>query len=208
LELEAGCNFAATIVLCSVISGTSRIIYPRKGSDADQFKTLVATYFPWEEEPNPGLRCEEAADVLYEEFRNPLIHAAGLPVELKGSKQTKVSVIRYDLKEPNVTKYRGIVEAKIQELEVSRSRPISWGPTITTDREGRKSKILVEGLYWGVREMICRLTHVPKIMEESSQLLRSGLEPAQNPDGNTRRHYSAGSSEAEVVSVIMPDKKT
>ncbi len=50
---------------------------------------------------------------------------------------------------------RGLTEKQIEHLEVSRSR-LTMSATVTATSQ--KKVLLVEGLYWGIRRMIERLS--------------------------------------------------
>src|SRR5712664_3662642 len=87
LELHSNQNFSATQVLLSVVAGLSTVLYSGglKGAEG-RFKNLVISFFPWDEEPvvagplePPGVpprrpSAATAANILYDELRNPLAH--------------------------------------------------------------------------------------------------------------------------------------
>jgi hypothetical protein len=89
LGLTGGCNLAATLAACSVISGASTLFYEAsmdsvRGqrsstntlSSGERFRRVVRDYFPWQgdEATTPA----QTARLLYKHLRNPLVHTLGV----------------------------------------------------------------------------------------------------------------------------------
>jgi hypothetical protein len=150
--LSAGCNFAITQVLLSVISGVSSTLYPLwvQGQGGKNFKKLLVDCYPWDLEPSQVIAPSEAASDLYYVFRNPLAHDLGLNLEGKKAKTPKVLIKRLRIK-----KTCGLSEEKIEEIENTNQRFL-MSDTLTIDDNA--TVLLVEALYWGVRVMVGRLT--------------------------------------------------
>ncbi len=140
--LDAGCNFAAATFLLDLISGISTALYAGPGGSGARFQTVLRKYYPWEMEPPGGVDGKTGSSALYKIFRNPLVHALGLGNE-------RVAIGK-----------SGLPEDLLENLERSVTRPPS-GPaeaTIKVYPADNRMDLLVEGLYWGVRCMVLRLT--------------------------------------------------
>ncbi len=142
-NLDAGCNFAAATYLLDLISGISTALYDGRGGSGVRFKAIVEKYYPWETEPVGGVTAKAGSEVLYNVFRNPLVHALGLG---------KAHVA--------ITKSNGLPEDLLEALECSMTRPAvgSYEATIKVHRADNGMDLVVDGLYWGIRVMVRRLT--------------------------------------------------
>lgn len=73
-----GCNYSAALVLLSVIDGLATEVWPGSDQEEDQekrFKRLIRNKLPWGPEgKGKWVDKGNAADQLYTEFRNPLVH--------------------------------------------------------------------------------------------------------------------------------------
>jgi hypothetical protein len=153
-RITAGCNFAITHVLMSVIGGASTTLYKQTGQVGARFVGLLEDYYPWSLEP-PGMPAKgDAAKTIYEVFRNPLTHDLG--IDVKGKSKGFVVKTKRLKTFTSSGRDRGLTERKIAALETNGNRP-NMSPTLTTTNN--KSVLLVEGLYWGVRRMIESITH-------------------------------------------------
>jgi len=151
--IGAGCNFAITHVLMSVIGGVSTTLYKQSGHVGTRFKEVLEGHYPWDLEPAGILPKVLGAEAIYNVFRNPLTHDLGLDVKLK-SRGVVVKVKRLKTKTPGGND-RGLPEKFIESLENATIRPNMSAAVSATPQ---KTVLLVEGLYWGVRVMIERLT--------------------------------------------------
>jgi hypothetical protein len=144
--LYAGCNFAITQVLAAAVAGVSVTLYKHSGRSGARFKGLLKEYYPWSLEPGNLLSPDEGAEVIYSVIRNPLTHDLGLDLENKRQdRKIKLKRLTTD------NKRKGLPEKFIEQLE-SANRPAPMSPTVTV-RAG-EMVVLVEGFYWGVRQMV------------------------------------------------------
>lgn len=170
-NIVAGQNFAIAQVLMAVISGVSTTLYDSEGEPGKLFTAVVEKCFPWHMEPKGGVPPKAAAAIIYDVFRNPLTHNAGVYFERYGNKRRLVQK-KYIVKVGrllNKDKTAGHAEDWIEKLEASRSRP-RFGPTLKV--APHKKVLLVESLYWGVRHMIEQLTADQSRMQKAAQLLK------------------------------------
>ena len=154
--LRAGCNLAAAQVLLSVVSGVSVTLFKRdtlgqRGISGRMFKELLAIYYPWDQEIEASGRrfgADGAAD-LYNLFRNPLVHALGV-VDTDTNEDGRRLMVAKAPMQP----------VELYELETAGSRQERWlDPTI--ELNGRTVILRIPSLYWGVREMIDRVSLTP-----------------------------------------------
>jgi hypothetical protein len=161
-DLYAGCNFAAANTLLSLVSGCSVTLYhqgsqPRKSGEF--FRGVLREFYPWDFEPPEGAAKEDSISLLYYQFRNPLAHAFGVQ---EANQNNLVLTI-------GKGNHR---EADIEALEQPTNRPTGL-PTIAAT--GGSTTLIVEGLYCGVREMVCRLTADKKRMNATERYLKGVL---------------------------------
>lgn len=152
--LQAGCNLAAAQVLLSIVSGVSTTLFKGDilGSRGDRgrlFKEVLKLHYPWDQEIDvPGRRSgANAASDLYGQFRNPLVHALGV-VDTDTNEEGRWFTVA---KAP-------MQAAELYELEMEKSRQGPWLPP-TVVSNGRTVTLCIRSLYWGVREMIERVSH-------------------------------------------------
>ena len=152
LGIVHACNFAATAVLCNLISGisVSLCIPPtpvRKNAKGEKrwvetgeaFKFLLEDYYPWQ----PGENGKERARVLYDFFRNPFAHALGV--------HGKVHYLVKITRRPGA----GLQEEQLEEIEKSPTRP-SWLARGLSGR-GKEWNLFAEGFYRDVFHMLWKL---------------------------------------------------
>lgn len=164
-RLDAGCNFAVTQVLMTVVGGISTTLYGHGKTDGERFKGLLEHHYPWHLEPKRYVGNAEAARIIYAVFRNPLTHDLGL--DLKGkSKGIKVKVKKLQRNK----KQGGMPEKWIENLEKDSIR-LKMSSTVTV--KSHKKVLLVEALYWGLRRMIESMTCDPKLMASAEAFLAS-----------------------------------
>ena len=99
--ITAGQNFAITQLLMAVVSGVSITLYDNVGGSGPLFMGVVEKFFPWDEEPSNDVERNTAAGIIYNVFRNPLSHGAGVFTE-KRDKRRKTT--RYLVHKPYVVK--------------------------------------------------------------------------------------------------------
>ena len=77
-DLLAGCNFAVTRILASVVGGVSATLYGEKGHKGRLFKEVLRKSYPWPLEVANTVKPGRGAEIIYTLFRNPLTHKLGL----------------------------------------------------------------------------------------------------------------------------------
>ena len=158
VHITAGCNFAISAVLLSVISGLSVTLYKKKkGNESGQlFKELAERFYPWDTEPSGALTDQAGAECLYRRFRNPLVHSLG--------SDSDVSIAR---------RSGGRSEDELEQVEKSTRRPTSLQAVATLKlNPGGQEMLNVDCFYWGVRELVTRLTADSTLMQPASGRLK------------------------------------
>lgn len=168
--LRSGCNYAMLITLCSVLGGLSRTIYPRNVPNKDSDKECFLQLFkrmPWGNEQHGWIPRDTAAVLLYDGFRNPLVHELGTD---EGGKQNK----KPPLHDKYVVGKRGNVPPNLPLTKViSRDKwEDAWAVMYYKDSKQKKVKISLVGLYFHIRKFIELLTH-------DSDLIKSGIFPVR-----------------------------
>lgn len=167
-RLGAGCNFAIAHVLMAVIAGVSSTLYRHTGRVGERFTGVLVEYFPWDLESSGSVPPKDAADIIYEVFRNPITHDLGLDLKKK-STGLQIKIKRMKTTAPK-NRDRGLTERQIETLEASSSRPhMSAAVTVAA----HKKVLFVEALYWGVRRMIERLAADVPRMQSAEKFLAS-----------------------------------
>jgi hypothetical protein len=190
--LDAGCGFSILNTLLSVVSGASVLLYSPHGGSGSLFKRFLVDYYPWASEPSRDGLCvgEEAAEELYDEFRNPFAHALGISVkEQKGEKGQKMRALvprSYLLKVTRMAgagepaQSNGISEAITEHLESVGARPIWLQPTLI--KQPHKIVVNAEALYWGTRKAIEAICRDPARTAAAAEFLND----ASTNDASTR----------------------
>jgi hypothetical protein len=174
---HVGCNMAIAQVLFAAISGVSAVLYSTEGYSGEVFQDYLTSFYPWDAEPtreNP-VSGAEAARILYEDYRNPLTHAAGTPVfSVDRGQRRRHQPNPYTLVVNRVAfsdrAHRGLLEEQILSLESEPVRP-GWLPvTIAADSSSRI--LTVEALYWGFRASVQRLCGDATKMKAAAEFFR------------------------------------
>jgi hypothetical protein len=164
-----GCNFTIAHVLLAVTAGVSATFYTRGLGDGKAFRGVLSKFYPWELEPE-GESVETRADVLWSEFRNPFAHSLGLAMERTGHKQREFQPRRYQLK---IGRDKASMrEEAIEAIERSSARP-ALNPTLVL--QPHKKVLWVEPFYWGVREMLLRMSRETELMGQVDAALKADL---------------------------------
>jgi hypothetical protein len=166
--LEAGCNFAGANCLLSLISGLSSLLTPAFDTSrisGRKFGEVMKTYYPWDIQPTVGDTAPHGIDGtithLYQYFRNPLAHSLG--IKTKGNYLVRIE------KGP-------LSESDIEQLENNTSSPgpaISYSPITISGENIEKIGLNVPYLYWGVREMLHRMTQDGRLMRSVESNLQN-----------------------------------
>ena len=170
-DIHAGLNFSIAQILMATISGISITLYDHKGEPGELFKGLVEHYFPWNEE-KLSVSPKAAAAIIYDVFRNPLAHAAGLSMDWRDNNRYLVQSdsVEKVKRRLSVEKTTGHTEEWLEALERSINRP-EMGPTLAV--EPKKKVLLIEGIYWCVRRMIYNLASDSQRMVNAEKFLKT-----------------------------------
>lgn len=169
--LLAGCNFAAANSLLALISGLSALLTPNFDTttiSGTKFTGVMKNYYPWDIQPTEGDTTphgiDGTIDQLYRYFRNPLAHSLG--IKTRGNYLVSIE------KSP-------LSESAIEQLESKASSPgpaITYSPIRLNDEDIEQIALNVPNFYWGVREMLHRMTQDSQLMKDvQSNLKRVGL---------------------------------
>ena len=150
-----GGNFTITLALLCIIDGLAREIWPGQSAFKDpekRFKTLISRRLPWgkPEGKDKWLQKGIAADHLYCEFRNPLVH------ELASDKPATSRHPGYV--EPIIGKW-GDLPTELRMIAKVDGLP-EWNdewPVLSEgepDENGKpRLKLVAAGLYWAVKRL-------------------------------------------------------
>lgn len=164
IGLNAGCNFAIANSLLALISGISSLLtdnFDTSGQSGDLFKKILLDYYPWDLQPPEKSTKERSVDHLYDYFRNPLAHSLG--IKTKGNFLVVIAK-------------NGLSETEIERLEQSQSSPgpaIVYTPITVKNEQIEQITLNVANLYWGVREMLKRLSNDTNQMQKTEQNMKS-----------------------------------
>jgi hypothetical protein len=144
-----GGNFSATLVLLCVIDGLAKWIWPTAGQE-QRFKGIIRCRLPWGPEGmGKWVDKGNAADQLYTEFRNPLVH--GLANDTKASSRPAGYV------EPVIGKWGSIPDElhDIEKIDALAEWNKDWPILMeSADAQGNpRYKLTVPALYWAVKRM-------------------------------------------------------
>jgi hypothetical protein len=148
-----GANFSIVLVLLCIVDGLATEVWPGRDQEKEQqkrFKRLIRDSLPWGPEgKGKWLDKGNAADQLYAEFRNPLVHhlardrLVGSPALGHGER---------------VVGRWGSVPANMRDIAKIEALP-SWDDAwpILREREDEKGllqyKLTAAGLYWAVKQL-------------------------------------------------------
>ena len=158
-----GCNFAIAQTLLAMVGGISAVLYSTTGGTGRVFQQFLGDFYPWNSEPDrPNVVRDpvRGAEILYQDYRNPLAHASGISVfstdnNTRREFQPRTHAIRIDRVAFESRPNRGLTETHLLELESEPIRP-DWLP-VTLAQSPEVIILTVEALYWGIRESIRRL---------------------------------------------------
>lgn len=150
-----GCNLAATLVLLCIVDAIATHHYPKlpagkRGDQRIRFTTLIRDKLPGWGAAARWTPLNVAAELLYDEFRNPLTHALGVDAPSGNRPAGYV--------EPTAGPWGAIPRKRIGAIDARRGWPEAWpivGPY--TDKSGTRHKLTVAGLYWAVKRMVADL---------------------------------------------------
>lgn len=142
------------LTLLATIGGVSRVLYSRGNvtKDGELFRGCVVDFYPFDLDPPAGVTPQEAASILYEVFRCPLVHSLGtdghnkLPVRIKRASG-------YVFKLGRVFRGTTDAEAKVEDMERGATKPHNK-PWLVVRADA--TVLWLDNLYWGVRKMVER----------------------------------------------------
>jgi hypothetical protein len=154
-----GGNFVIVLALLCIIDGLAREIWPGRLTMKDpeqRFKKLISDRLPWGTIQGKGKWLQKgiAADQLYCEFRNPLVH------ELASDKPAASRQVGYV--EPIIGKWGDLpVDLhSIAEVDQMTEWNVAW-PVLSeggADENGKpRLKLVAAGLYWAVKHLAITL---------------------------------------------------
>lgn len=164
LDIKAGCNFAVANSLLSLVSGLSTFLTENidtSGNSGSKFKEVLLNYYPWDLQPPVNSTKERSVGHLYEYFRNPLAHSLGL--RRKGN--FLIVIAKGNLSEQEIE--------KLEQSTTPHAQAIEYTPITLNNEQIEQITLYVEYFYWGVREMLKRLSMDAAQMQKTEQGLKS-----------------------------------
>ena len=132
-------------MLVAVISGAAAVLTTLDLPPGRQFVQVLLQHYPWADDAPTGGTPRQAAHVLYNVYRIPLVHTG---FALKKRART-IKTGRHIQNTLDAAAWESAVEA----LENSRTRP-SHDPSVVIRKDA--TVLWLDPLYWGVRQMIQR----------------------------------------------------
>jgi hypothetical protein len=144
-----GGNWSIALVLLCVVDGISRHVYPMTGEQQQRFKRLIREKLHWGPISKGWCRMEDAADVFYTEFRNPLVH------ELALDKPARARIRLGINSESTIGKWGSVHPQDIEAVDAMTTWNDDW-PTLSVEpyEGGERLKLSCAALYWAVKEMV------------------------------------------------------
>ena len=127
------------LTLLTVVSSAADILFTKKGTNKEKFVGVLSEYYPWDKAPASDLSKQEATELLYNEFRNPIAHRAG--IRPAGGRIMGIYLPFPGLSDPH---------QNIIELERSDEPPSNE----TLNIDSATCHLELHTFYWGVRTMI------------------------------------------------------
>ncbi len=134
----------ALVLLATVAGVSTKLLRPYNNDlgTGGRFKECLNRYFPWDIDPPTGVSPECAAKMLYDFFRNPLVHRLGWHTD----KHRAVRIGKV---------FRGADDAEktVEDLERLGAKPASE-PCLVVAPD--KVDLWLDPFYWGVRKLVER----------------------------------------------------
>ena len=96
----------AHVLLATVAGVSAKLLHAPGKNTGARFKECVSRFFPWDIDPPVGTSHDETAMILYEIFRNPLVHSLGL-------NRTGAPVVKIN----QILRATNDAETRVEELE-------------------------------------------------------------------------------------------
>ncbi|MGH6893623.1 MAG: hypothetical protein ACREEP_15345 [Dongiaceae bacterium] len=182
--LTGGCNFAIAHLLLSAVSGVSNVLYAAGTGDSgyqSAFSNMLVRFYPWDTEdeaPQNVAKKQALADVLWAEYRAPLVHPLGLWAGATPG-GTRSALERGHLircRRIGGTEGNGLSDSDLERLERSADWPFeTFGETLQIRDDAAVLKL--ERFYWGVRQAVLRLVADWVLADQAEAVLARRLEP-------------------------------
>jgi hypothetical protein len=130
------------LTLLTVVSGLADTLYATKGTNKEKFVGILKSFYPWNRCQAYGPSNEEASNLLYREFRNPIAHRVGIR---PADGMTMMIYVRFPGSGDPDTE-----DKKLLELEASNDPPSN----LTLNVDSCTCALDVRTFYWGIRQMI------------------------------------------------------
>jgi len=133
------------LTLAASVDGFSNQLYcagQKIGGSRERFVACLLQFYPWDIDKPEAETPESTAKIIYDSFRNPLIHQLNL--HLHGPRSRKLGRVHRGVSE---------IEKAIEDLEKSRVKPYSKPFLVATSE---KRVLWLDAFYWGVRQMVQR----------------------------------------------------
>lgn len=174
--LNAGCHFAVTTTLLSIVSGVATVFYDRTAGAGDGFRRVMDIFYPWNEEPGGGLSGMVAAQHLWEYYRCPLAHS--LATDTVQRRRDRIVVARQSPTAVAVAK-QPLREFAVQALERTGPPPPWLTPTLVAS--SGCLTLYPHALYRGTRRMLERLTSDAQRMSAALEFMEELTGQRQPP---------------------------
>lgn len=135
-------QFPIALTLLAAIAGVStQLLWVEKSTNTgERFRTVLRDYYPWEMDSPQGASKKDAVSVLYDVYRNPLMHNLGLRTETT-----------YQIKIGRILRGTEDAEVSVEELEKQKEKPYSKSSLVVTPE---KRVLWLDPFYWAVRKTI------------------------------------------------------
>lgn len=147
-------------MLLGFVSGFSEEMYSpqtNKLPSGKRFVQCMEQFFPWDVDPPRIPTSANPSKILYEVFRNPLVHRLGL----HRRRRRAVRIV-------SVFRGHSNAEQRIECLERLDSKPYSEPCLVMTCTE---TTLWLDPLYWGIRKMVERWATDPAQIRQAAERL-------------------------------------
>jgi hypothetical protein len=150
LGMLGGCNFQIGNTLFNLASGLSALLFRQNSRDSGAaFKRFFTEHY-WVIDPPEGATFEDASDLMYRDFRNPMVHILGLSssgfddgdlIPFQGARRIKFK--KHE---------KGLDSHALQSIEMAEQRPVDNSPTLVV----RETSAVLDCtmFYWGMRRVL------------------------------------------------------
>jgi hypothetical protein len=145
-----GGNWTIALVLLCVVDGISCHIYPTDAvarRQEQRFKRLINDKLHWGPATKGWYNKQNAAAVLYTEFRNPLVHELAIDKPARARPST--------FHESAIGKWGPVQNKDIEMIDAMTTWNDDW-PTLSVEdyNGGKRLKLSCAALYWAVKKMV------------------------------------------------------